>query len=377
MAESSSESDPLETAAGAAKWKQFEAELARMTKVYLDAADPIVIRDMEGNVVDINHETERVFGWSRGEFLNRGIKHLLTPEFHPAADDMYSRVQRGELVRNVEGAVRSKSGDIVPVLVTAFLLTDEHDRPLGYAQIVKDITRLKEATEQLAERNRELQQFANTISHDLGAPLRSIRLSADLLRKECGDGINEESREHLAFISEGIDRLDRMVEELVDYAQIELREFVFQETDCGRALAEALANLQAAITENSAVVTWDALPTLQANRTWIVQLFQNLIGNAIKFRRFEPPRIHVSVTAEEGGWRFTIRDNGIGIDASDLESIFGLFRRLHADNLFPGTGFGLAICKAIVARHGGKIWVESEKGAGSTFHFTLPQPRDG
>lgn len=354
------------------KLKQVEAQLAKMTKVFVDGADPIVIFDLDRRVLDMNCETERVFGWSREELIGGPTRQLLPVEFQSLADSVWERLGSGETVRNYESAIRTKSGELVPVLATSFLLTSETGQAVAAAAIIKDITQLKRTTEQLQQRNRELQQFANALAHDLGAPLRGIAGFAQLLESKCEDQLNEQAREYLGMIQDSVHRMRRLIKDLLDFARVEHQAKSFQEVECSRAFEHAVKNLYAPIEENGAEVTCDSLPTVHGNATQLAQLFQNLIGNGIKFRRDDTPRVHVTTERNDEGWHFQVRDNGIGIDAEHLNTIFDVFQRLHSEDEFPGTGIGLAICKAIVERHGGRIWIESERGKGSTFHFTLP-----
>ncbi len=356
----------------AARLKRIEAQMHRMTKVFMDGADPIVIRDLDGIVLDVNHETERAFGWTRDELVGSRTKHLLAPEYQQLADEILERVRHGENVRNVEAAVRTRSGDIVPVLATVFLLTDENGEVIGYAEIAKDITEWKRTTERLKQRNRELQQLANILAHDLGAPLRTIRGFVDLIEDDCEEKLNEQCHQHLQFITDSAQRMDQLIEDLLKYVRIENLPVSFETVDCNRILNQVLQNLHAAITNSKAEIVSDPLPTIRANAVQLTQLFQNLIDNAIKYSKDEPPEVHVSVEAQSDDWEFSIRDNGIGIDKKFQGCVFDVFRRLHGDEVFPGTGIGLATCKAIVERHGGRIWVESVKGKGSVFHFTIP-----
>ncbi len=265
--------------------KQMEAQTRRMNKVFMDGADPIVIRDLDGNVIDLNRETERVFGWNRDELLGGRTRHLLTPEYRATGDEIFRSLERGETVRNAEAAVTTKQGNVIPVLVTAFLLTDENDQPVGSAQIIKNITELKETTSKLEQRNRELQQFASVLAHDLGAPLRSIRGFIELLKSDCGGELNEDCQSHLHFILDTAQRMERLINDLLSYARIEDQQSPYVAVDCERAFQQAVANLHAAISDSHAEITADPLPTIQANPTQMVQLFQNLIDNAIKYRR--------------------------------------------------------------------------------------------
>ena len=354
--------------------KQVEVQLSRMTKVFMDGADPIVIRDLDGNVLDFNLETERVFGWKRDEVRGTRAKIQLAPEYRELADEILHRVQRGETVRNVEVLVLTKAGGRIPVLVTVFPLTDEQGRQVGYAEIVKDITPLKRAHARLLKKNQELSQFANVLTHDLRAPLHTIRGFADLIQGDCRDARGQQCQEYLREIMEGVDRMDRLISDVLEYARVENQTIQFESVDCRTVLDEALANLHGAIVESGAQISSDDLPTIQANRSQMVQLFQNLIGNALKFRGEAPLEIRVACSEQAREWDFSIRDNGIGIDAEHQDKIFDAFQRIHADGVFPGTGIGLSTCRSIVQRHGGRIWVESQRGGGSTFYFSIPKP---
>jgi PAS domain S-box-containing protein len=356
------------------KLKQVEAQLRLMTMVFLDSADPIVIRDLEGRILDANHEVERVFGWTREEVLGEPAVQFLAPEWRELADRMLQQCLRGEAVRNVEFAVRAKGGALVPILSSAFLLTAETGEPVAIANILKDITQLKQTAEKLQQRNAQLQQFANVLAHDLAAPLRTIRSFAEVLEEECHEECSDDFREHLQLIVAGAKRMDAMIADLLRFVRIEHQQMHFDPVDSGEALADAIANLHSAIEEAGARVTHDPLPIVHADGIQLMHVFQNLIGNAIKFCRDKPPQVHVSAEETDSGWRFSVRDNGIGMDQNDLKKIFDVFRRLHAQELFPGTGIGLAVCKAVVERHGGRIWAESEKGVGSVFHFTISDP---
>jgi PAS domain S-box-containing protein len=354
-----------------ASLKQVEARLRRMTRVFMDGADPILIRDLDGRVIDANYEVERVFGWTREELLGQRTKHLLPPEWHALADRTLQECQRGETLRNVEAEVRTKSGSVVPVLVTAFLLTEDEDEPVAIANIVKDIRRLKRTSQQLEQRNRELKQFCNILAHDLSAPLRSINSFAEQLAADYQGRLDEQADEHLRYILQSTSRMQQLIEDLLRYARLDNQEPSLQPVECDRVLQQALSNLRASIAKSQAEISWDPLPTVVGHESQLMQLLQNLIGNAIKFRRDEPPRIHVGCEVTEQDWHFSVRDNGIGIAAEYQDRVFDAFRRLHADEVYPGSGLGLAICKTIVQRHGGQIWVESERGQGSTFHFTI------
>lgn len=355
------------------QFKRIEAQLRLMTKVFMDSADPIVIRDLEGRVLDVNHEFVRVFGWRREELLSRQTLHLIAPECRETTEGIHRRRLQGETVRNFETAVQAKSGRVVPVLATMFLLTDENEKPVGMADILKDITQLKRACDKVQQRNRDLKQFARALSHDLATPLGAIRGLTEFLVDGHRAQLGEEGRDLCQSIVDGVDRMDAMIRDLLELASLEGDREQFAPVDTAAVLEQALANLSVVIQENGAKVTSDPLPTVDGNSSQLPRLFQNLIGNAIKFRRDEPPEVHVSAAPSDDAWEFSVRDNGIGIAPEHHEKVFAPLQRLHGENTFPGTGIGLTACRTIVERHGGRIWVQSEKGRGSVFHFTLPR----
>ena len=231
---------------------------------------------------------------------------------------------------------------------------------------------LKKLSEELARSNTELRDFAYVASHDLKKPLQSIEGFAKLLGRRYKGKLDAKADEFIEYIGSSVKRMQELIKDLLEYSQIGAKEKKFKPTDCSGVVDKAVGNLQAAIEESNAVVTYDELPTVMVYTPQIISLFQNLIDNAINFRGEEAPRIHISAQRKGDEWVFSIQDNGIGIDPKDSEQIFGMFQRLHGSTEYPGTGIGLAICKKIVGHHGGRIWVESEPGKGSTFFFTLP-----
>ncbi len=226
--------------------------------------------------------------------------------------------------------------------------------------------------EELARSNRELEQFAYVASHDLQEPLRMVAAYTQLLAERYRGRLDADADKYIGYAVEGAQRMQTLVQDLLNYSRVGRKGEVPAMVDCNAALDSALLNLQAAIHESGAEITHSNLPSLIADRQQLVQLFQNLVGNAIKFRGAEPPRIAVSAEKLEDQWVLAVRDNGIGIAPEHAESIFMIFQRLHTRTEYPGNGIGLAICKKIVEQQGGKIWVESQPGQGSTFKFTLP-----
>ncbi|MCL5960742.1 MAG: ATP-binding protein [Chloroflexi bacterium] len=233
--------------------------------------------------------------------------------------------------------------------------------------------RVKERTAELERSNADLQQFAYVASHDLQEPLRMVASYVQLLARRYQGKLDSDADEFIAYAVDGATRMQVLINDLLAYSRVGTRGRPPAATEASAALQEAMSNLQFAIEESGAEITHDALPAVQADRPQLVQLFQNLIGNSIKFHGEETPRIHVSAEPKGSDWVFSVRDNGVGIAPEYFQRIFLLFQRLHGRAEYRGTGIGLAICKRIVERHGGRIWVESEVGRGSIFYFSLPR----
>jgi signal transduction histidine kinase len=239
--------------------------------------------------------------------------------------------------------------------------------------------RVEERTRELKRSNEDLEQFAYVASHDLQEPLRMVASYLQLLERRYADELDSDAHDFIDFAVDGASRMKALINDLLAFSRVGTRGKPFERTDFNAVLGRVSADLHALISENNALLTSDELPTLPVDETQISQVFQNLISNAIKFRKEDvPPRIHVGAEDRNGDVLFSVRDNGIGIDPQFADRIFVIFQRLHNSQKYAGTGIGLAISKRIVERHGGEIWVKSEEGAGATFYFTLPkhQPED-
>jgi light-regulated signal transduction histidine kinase (bacteriophytochrome) len=242
-----------------------------------------------------------------------------------------------------------------------------------------DITERKRAEECLAEKTRELErsnaelrQFAYVASHDLQEPLRTVANFTQLLAERYGPQLDDDAREFMAFAIGGATQMKTLIQDLLAYSRVGTQGSHFAPVDCNEALGRAVANLHTSIAESGVLVTHEPLPNILADAGQLVQLFQNLISNGIKFKGSNLPRVHIAAARKAGDWVFSVRDNGIGIDPQYAERIFIVFQRLHRSEDYPGTGIGLALCRKIVERHGGKIWVESKPGEGSEFFFSIP-----
>ena len=353
--------------------KQAEQKIRFQSRL-LDAVEQAVIAtDLEGNIIYWNHYAEVLYGWSAVEVMGRLVVDVVpAASTKEQAAKLMSRLQVGESWSG-EFLVQRRDGTTFPAMVFDSPIYNEQGSLIGIVGVSVDITERKRAEEELQRSNAELQQFAYVASHDLQEPLRMVSSYTQLLA-ECYQGqLDAQADKFIAFATEGATRMQQLLEDLLDYSRVSRRPQPFEPINCTTILKDVLTDLAVTMQESSAVVTADSLPTVLGDRTQLRQLLQNLISNAIKFRREEPPVVHISAEPQEDFWLFTVRDNGIGIDPQFAERIFVLFQRLHSRQEYPGTGIGLAICKKIVERHAGRIWVESHLGEGSTFYFTLPR----
>jgi len=298
-----------------------------------------------------------------------------------------AQLERREPFREFEMERANPAGGTRWVSVTGEPVYDENGKFRGYRGVGSDVTERKRAeaelrrahdelakkAEELERSNAELEQFAYVASHDLQEPLRMVSSYTQLLARRYKDQLPAEAQEFMHFTVDGAARMKQLIEDLLAYSRVGTKGKELVPVSLEAPLKRALTNLRTAIEESGATVSADALPTVDADEVQLAQVFQNLIGNALKFRGKAAPRIHVGAAEQAGEWQISIADNGIGIEPQYFERIFMLFQRLHAMGEYPGTGIGLAICKKVAERHGGRIWVSSTPGAGSTFHFTLPK----
>ena len=335
-----------------------------------------------GKWLKVNRALCDMFGYSEAELLLTDFQRITHPDDLETDLGFVQQVLRGEISSyQLEKRYFHKRGLIVRTMLSVSLVRDRAGQPLHFVSQIEDITKRKHAEEKMAEQaaelqrsNRELEQFAYVASHDMREPLRAVSGFAQILRKNCRAKLDPKDDLMIGHIVDGAKRMSDIIDDLLALSRIGSQGRPFEKTSLVKPLELALQNLSVAIRERGAMVRHEALPTLPVDSSQLALLFQNLIGNAVKFCRDKPPEIDVSATKEEGVfWRISVRDNGIGIEEKHFDRIFGIFQRLHTREEYEGTGIGLAICKKIVERHGGRIWLESEPDQGATFHFTLPE----
>jgi PAS domain S-box-containing protein len=367
--------------------RDAETHLAQMEGRYrglLEAApDAMVVVNQAGEIVLLNVQAEKQFGYSRDELVGQQVKNIIPEGFAERLIADGTRTAAEALAQQIGTGIelngRRRDGSEFPIEIMLSPL--ESAEGILVTAAIRDITERKKSEEHLVKTvgelkrsNDELQQFAYVSSHDLQEPLRMVTSYTQLLAGRYKGRLDSDADEFIAFAVDGCNRMQGLIKDLLAYSRAGTNGKVLHEVSAENALKEALANLRATIDQSSAVVTHDALPAIRTDETQLTQVFQNLVGNAIKYHGTEVPQVHVSATKNGGNeWTFSVRDNGLGIDPQYFDRIFILFQRLHGRDEFEGTGIGLAICKKILERLGGRIWVESQPEKGSTFYFALPE----
>jgi PAS domain S-box-containing protein len=341
--------------------------------------DPLVTIGPDGNITDVNKAVEAVTGYSRIQLIGTDFSDYFTDSHKAKAG--YEEVFREGFVKNYPLEIKHKNGDITPVLYNASVYKDENGEIIGIFAAARDISQLKKAEiklEKLVDKleisNKELEEFAYVASHDLKEPLRMITTFLQLLKKKYSHELDQDATDFINYAVDGARRMDEMINDLLEYSRVSSKERKFEYLQSEKIVGRVLTNLGAMIEEKNAIITYDYLPVIYANKHQMVQLFQNLISNGIKYCDKKIPEIHISAIKKDNEYLFSIKDNGIGIDQTHLKRIFTIFQRLHTRDEYEGSGIGLAISKKILQKHRGKIWAESELGEGTTFYFTLPDP---
>jgi PAS domain S-box-containing protein len=390
-----------------AKLKESERWLGTTLK---SIGDAVIATDAEGRIKFMNPVAEALTGWPEVEALGNELPNVFQICNEqcgaPIENPVMKLLREGQPVNLITPPLLlSKTGTTRLIEATISPIKDNSYAINGVVVVFRDITerrqaelavqkakaeleiRVAERTEELskanaqlqlelAERKRvntELEQFAYVASHDLREPLRKIKSYTELLERRYKDQLDEKADKYINYIVDGVARMQMLVTDLLAYSRTGRSELRLEPTNLNEVLKQVVGDLEVAIRDGNAMVTYDTLPTLVVDASQMAQLFQNLIGNAIKFHGQDTPRVHVGVEKVDSGWVFGVRDNGIGIEPEYAERIFLIFQRLHTRSEYPGSGIGLAICKRVVERHGGRIWVESEPGKGTTFYFVIPE----
>ncbi len=373
--------DLLQNGADNGMMRALQEHLAAIVE---SSDDAIISKDLNGIIRSWNRGAERIFGYTADEIIGKHISTLAAPERIEEIPDILARISRGERIDHYKTRRKTKDGRILSISLTVSPVRDSAGNIIGASKIARDITdqekneqALQEANNLLIRSNADLEQFAYSASHDLQEPLRMVAIYGEMLRRKFGGKLDAKGDEYIHYIIEAASRMEQLLRDLRAFTQVSKSgEPPAADVDANQALGRVLLSLNAAINGSGASVTHGVLPWLRIHQFQLEQLFQNLIANAIRYRSEKPPQIHIAAERHIDHWQFSVRDNGIGIDPQYKEQIFGIFKRLHTATDYPGTGMGLAICQRIVDRIGGRIWVESELGRGSTFFFTAPAERE-
>ena len=365
---------------------------AELDQIFQTAGDGMVLIDKDFNVLRISETFSMLCGMSKDEAVGQKCNKVFPGTLCDTPGCPMVRILSGEDRIEFEVEKRCKDGEAIPCIITASPFRAFDGQLIGIVENFKNISErrrteklLEQRAQELTRSNAELEQFAYVVSHDLQEPLRMVASYVQLLARRYKGKLDADADDFIGYAVDGANRMKTLINDLLIFSRVGgVHGEPFEPTDCETVFNQILSNLKMTIEENSALVTHDPLPTIRADDIQLVQLFQNLIANSIKFHGEEPPRIHVSArritesevrdynSAFQQGWVFSIRDNGMGIDPEYADRIFVIFQRLHGREEYPGTGIGLAICKKIVERHGGRIWMESQPKKGTTFYFTFP-----
>ncbi|MFH1146582.1 MAG: PAS domain S-box protein [Pseudomonadota bacterium] len=352
---------------------------AELNQIFETAADGMRLIDRDFNILRVNETFAALAGMDRNEAIGKKCYEVFPGHLCRSSNCPLTRILNGEERMEFDAEKTRRDGTVVPCIITATPFLDQNGRMIGIVEDFKDITErkhteeiLKSKTNELTRSNAELEQFAYIASHDLQEPLRVMSSYLQLLERRYKESLDAKAQEFITRAVDASARMKLLIDDLLAYSRLSTRAKPFELTDFNEALRKSLADLEISIRDNGVIVTSDRLPAGMADGSQILQLFQNLLSNAIKFRNPSQPRIHIGAKRADGEWLFFVRDNGIGIDMEYADRIFEVFQRLHTRSEYPGTGIGLAICKKVVERHGGRIWVESEPGQGSAFFFTIP-----
>jgi PAS domain S-box-containing protein len=346
--------------------------------------------DLKNNEWSCSDEIYNLLGIPKNE--TDDMQQLLLAAIHPADRALLHKAREEALTLgkpiDIEHRIIRADHFVCYVHTKGEVLLDENGKPIWFSGTMQDITErkateielkklnenLKRKAKELEAINVELERFAYVASHDLQEPLRMVSSFLALLQKRIANDLDDTSNKYIHFVVDGAERMKKLIQDLLQYSRLDSKNTKYEPVCLNDVAANVLSVFQVTIEERNAVIDVDDLPTVPGNKTHLVQLFQNLIGNALKFGTADQPFVQIGCKEEKDEWLISVKDNGIGIEAKYFDKIFVIFQRLHNKDEYSGTGIGLAICKKIVERHGGRIWVESQPGQGSTFYFTLKKP---
>ena len=358
--------------------KRAEEDLARLAAIVESSADGILAVDAGGRITEWNAGAEALFGYTAAEAIGQDLA-LTAPD-----DERSEQLQRWSEAAAGRSQIyetfrQRKDGSRFRALLSLSPVAGREGVQLGVSTIVRDVTeayearqRLERSSKELARSNAELEQFAYVASHDLQEPLRMVTGFMGLLQKQYGNTLGDEADEYIGFAVDGARRMQGLIDDLLTYSRVGSRGRNPESVDLGDIAGSVAQNLRPLLEETGATIRQGELPTVPADRLQMIQLYQNLVGNGMKFHGERPPDIELGAERGRGEWRLFVRDHGIGIPPEHRANVFEIFRRLHSREEYPGSGIGLAVCKRIVERHHGRIWIETTAGGGSTFWFTLP-----
>ena len=367
----------LATVGDLTDFKRSQVYQARLTAMLEGSNYAVVIYKPGGKILTWNPGAERLYGFAATEAVGAPVEAIMGDRFHAYALEVVARFSDGKGAYETETRRRCKDGSLVEVSLTSSPAFDEYKRLAAIVELSYDITDRKRAAVELAQRARELarsnenlEHFAYVASHDLQEPLRMITSYLQLIEQRYKGRLDKDADEFINFAVDGAKRMQSLIKDLLDYSRAG-RNTEMHRVSLDETVKSAIESLQARIADTSAAIEVNAHHEVMADRSGLYHLMLNLLSNALKFRGETAPVIRVSAQREGAFWIVSVCDNGIGINPGQQERIFGMFERLHARDRYEGNGIGLAVCKRIVEAHGGRIWVESEPGKGSTFRFTV------
>jgi PAS domain S-box-containing protein len=362
----------------------FDSTLQQFLAAIVESSDDAIIgKDLHGIICSWNRGAERIFGYSAAESLGRHISMLAPPDRVSETSTILAKISHGEHVEHYQTKRVTKDGRILSISLTVSPIRNRSGIIVGASKIARDVTEqvlaeeaLHQANDRLRQANADLEEFGHSASHDLREPLRVVSVYAELLRRHLKEGLDPAGERYIEYIAEAAQRMEKLLTGLRTYMQASVdARTPPAAVDANECLRHASMSLQSAIDDTGASIVHSDLPSVAIHGFHLEEVFQNLLSNALRYRSDQPPRIEIGAESMGDTCKFSVRDNGIGINPTYQEEIFGLFKRLHTHTQYPGSGLGLAICRRIIERTGGRIWVESEPGRGATFLFTVPSGR--